>query len=148
MVMKRRTLLSLILLLGVFSMVSVSCKKSVMNNLEGSWAMVPISNATMIGDDGEPQNGWEVWEFSGGTVTMSPNGDVKRFTCAYKVADLFVETRLILSEMTKDGIPIEQTNDKAYEAYNTTWTIVKLNNQRLVIFSQKSGGIQREFLRL
>jgi hypothetical protein len=64
------------------------------------------------------------------------------------VADLFVESRLIVTDMTKDGIGIVESNDKAYEQYQTTWTIVKLNSQRLVLFSQKAGGIQREFLRL
>lgn len=146
--MKKRALLPVFLLLGLFSMVSVSCKKSILNNLEGSWAMVPINDGMLLGDDGAAQDGWEVWEFSSGTLSIAPFGGSKRFLSTYKVADLFIESRLIVTDMTKDGIGIVEANDKAYEQYQTTWTIVKLNSQKLVLFSQKSGGIQREFLRL
>jgi hypothetical protein len=145
--MKKRALLPVFLLLGLFSMVSVSCKKSILNNLEGSWAMVPINDGMLLGDDGTAQDGWEVWEFSSGTLSIAPFGGAKRFISSYKVADLFIESRLIVTDMTKDGIGIVEANDKAYEQYQTTWTIVKLNSQKLVLFSQKSGGLQREFLR-
>ncbi len=146
--MKKRALLPVFLLLGLFSMVSVSCKKSILNNLEGSWAMVPINDGMLLGDDGVAQDGWEVWEFTTGTLSIAPGGGAKRFVSNYTVADLFIESRLIVKDMTKDGISIAETNEKGYEQYQTTWTIVKLNSQRLVLFSQKSGGIQREFLRL
>jgi len=146
--MKKSRILPVILLLGFFSMVSISCKKSILNNLEGSWAMVPINDGTLLGNDGTAQDGWEVWEFSSGSLSIAPGGGTKRFQSTYTVADLFVESRLIVTDMTKDGIGIVESNDKAYEQYQTTWTIVKLNSQRLVLFSQKAGGIQREFLRL
>lgn len=141
--MRKSLTLSLVLIsLGLFS-----CKKQILSNLEGSWAKVPIEFGEKIGDDGLIQADWEVWNFSNGEVSIAPLGGAVRYKAKYIVADLLVDAYLILSDMTKDGVPIKEANDKAYEQYQTKWTIVKLNNKRLVLFSQQSGGIQREFLR-
>jgi len=140
----------LALFFSFIAITSNSCKKSTLSNLEGKWALVPIGTPDLLGDDGKIQAGWDIWEFTGGTLSISPEGAAKKFEVTYSVSDVFIEKYLILKDVKDNNIPVVQEIldlRREYDQYNTKYTIVKLTNDRMVLFSQKAGGIQREFLR-
>ncbi len=137
--------------LGLISLTTSSCKKQTLSKLEGSWALVPIGNPSLLGDDGTVQAGWDVWEFSAGTLSISPEGGAVMYTTNYTVSDVFIESYLIVKDLARLGITISKEDldkKREFDQYNTKYTIVKITGSRLTLFSQKAGGIQREFIKM
>jgi len=151
--MKNRIYSYLFLILSFVALTSISCKKQTLSNLEGRWALVPIGTPGLLPPPETPneiQAGWDIWEFTGGKLKVFPGGGAVKYEISYSVSDVFIESYLVLKDISEYGIPIIQElldKKREFDQYNTKYTIVKLSGKRLVIFSQKAGGIQREFLK-
>lgn len=73
------------------------------------------------------------------------------YTTNYTVSDVFIESYLIVKDLARLGITISKEDldkKREFDQYNTKYTIVKITGSRLTLFSQKAGGIQREFIKM